>query len=239
VLLGDSHANHLAEPLEQFALQRGANFDVIAKNACLPLLLTGQRDDHGFCDPVCKQIKFHGAEFVIMDARWNFYLGLPASDPIDLSDLLLPRPLSDGPQDPYQVLERGLEATITEAIGSGVTRILLIASLPEFPWYPPHCVMTSIRAGAEFCAISRQNVENRRGRTVMLLQQVAARHHEIKMIDPIDLFCTTSQCRPNDGRKLYFSDTNHLSQAGIDTLETAFHPQFLWALTGSAMEGRR
>jgi SGNH domain-containing protein len=93
--------------------------------------------------------------------------------------------------------------------------------------------MTSIRAGAEFCAISRQNVENRRGRTVMLLQQVAARHPQVKMIDPIDLFCTASACRPNDGRKLYFSDTNHLSQAGIDELENAFRPQFLWALTGA------
>jgi peptidoglycan/LPS O-acetylase OafA/YrhL len=135
LLLGDSHANHLAEPLEEFALQRGANFDVIAKNACLPLLLTGQRDGGGVCDPIYDRIKFNDAEFLVIVARWNFYLGLPASDPIDHSDLLRPRPLSGGPQDPYQVLERGLEATITEAIHSGVSRILLIAPLPEFPWY--------------------------------------------------------------------------------------------------------
>jgi hypothetical protein len=171
------------------------------------LLLTGQRDGRGICDPIYDRIKFDDAEFAIFVARWNFYLGLPASDPIDSSDLLLPRPLSSGTQDPYQVLDRGLEATITAAIRAGVSRILLVAPLPEFPWYPAHCVMTSIRAGKDFCAIPRQTVENRRRQTVMLLQQLADRHSQVRLIDPIDLFCTATECRPDDGRKLYFSDT--------------------------------
>jgi len=68
---------------------------------------------------------------------------------------------------------------------------------------------------------------------MVVLQQVADRHKAIRIIDPIDLFCTQTDCRPNDGRKLYFSDQTHLSPAGIDYLERAFRQQFLWVLTGS------
>jgi peptidoglycan/LPS O-acetylase OafA/YrhL len=237
ILLGDSHANHITEPLRQFALREGSSVSVIAKNACLPLLLTGQRDDHGFCDSVYGQIKFKNAEFLIVVARWNFYLGLPSSDPFDPSDSLVSRPPSTGFQNPYEVLENGLEATIEEAIRSGVSRILIIAPPPEFPWYAPYCVMRSIRVGSDFCVIPRLKVDDRRKGTMIVLQHISDRHKEVRIIDPLDLFCTAGECRPNDGRKLYFSDTNHLSQAGIDYLEKVFKSEFLWALTGSSNQG--
>ena len=71
---------------------------------------------------------------------------------------------------------------------------------------------------------------------MVVLQQVADRYKAITIIDPIDLFCTQTECRPNDGRKLYFVDQTHLSRAGIDYLEQAFRQQFLWVLTGSASD---
>jgi hypothetical protein len=146
----------------------------------------------------------------------------------------LARPSSNRLDNPYDVLERGLDATVVEAMRRGVSRILLIAPPPEFPWYAPHCVMQSIRAGMDFCTIARKRVEDRRRETMVVLRQVADRYKAIRILDPIDLFCTQTDCRPNDGRKLYFNDQTHLSPAGIDYLERAFRQQFLWVLTGSA-----
>ena len=142
---------------------------------------------------------------------------------------LAARPSSNRLDNPYDVLERGLDATVVEAMRNGVSRILLIAPPPEFLWYAPYCVMQSIRAHVDFCTIARERVEDRRRRTMVVLQEVADRYKAIRIIDPIDLFCTQTECRPNDGRKLYFNDTAHLSPAGIDYLERAFRQQFLWA----------
>jgi peptidoglycan/LPS O-acetylase OafA/YrhL len=234
ILLGDSYADVLEEPLEQFALQEGANLRKIGHGGCLPLLLIRQRDDPYMCSAAYNQIEFKNAEFVIFAARWNAYLGLPTPDPFSSFDLILARPSSNRLDNPYHVLERGLDATVLEAMRNGVSRILLIAPPPEFPWYAPYCVMQSIRARMDFCTIARKRVEDRRRRTMVVLQQVADRYKAIRIIDPIDLFCTQTECRPNDGRKLYFGDTTHLSPAGIDYLERAFRQQFLWVLTGSA-----
>jgi peptidoglycan/LPS O-acetylase OafA/YrhL len=236
LLLGDSHANPLKEPLQQFALREGANLRKIGHGGCLPLLLIRQRDNHDKCDPVYNQIEFKNAEFVIFAVRWNYYLGLPPSDSIDRSDLLLARPSSNRLDNPYDVLERALDATVVEAMRNGVSRILLIAPVPEFPWYAPYCVMQSIRAHMDFCTIARKRVEDRRRRTMVVLQQVADRYKAIRIIDPIDLFCTRTECRPNDGRTLFFFDANHLSPAGIDYLKQAFRQQFIWVLTGSASD---
>jgi hypothetical protein len=54
------------------------------------------------------------------------------------------------------------------------------------------------------------------------------------LIDPIDLFCSATECRPNTGRMLYFADTTHFSTAGSERLYTANENDFLWALTGDA-----
>jgi peptidoglycan/LPS O-acetylase OafA/YrhL len=234
ILLGDSHAGVLEEPLEQFALREGANLRKIGHDGCLPLLLIRQRDDTYTCGPVYNQIEFKNAEFVIFAARWNGYLGLPPPYPFGRDDLLLAQRSSNRLDNPYDVLERGLDATVVEAMRNGVSRILFIAPLPEFPWPASYCVMQSIRAHVDFCTIARKSVEDRRRRTMVVLQQVADRYKTIRIIDPIDLFCTQTECRPNDGRKLYFFDWTHLSPAGTDYLERAFRQQFLWVLTGSA-----
>ena len=108
ILLGDSHANSLEEPLEQFALREGANLRKIRRGGCLPLLLIRQRDDHDGCGSVYNQIEFKNAEFVIFAVRWNSYLGLPTPDPFSSFDLILARPSSNRLDNPYDVLEEVL-----------------------------------------------------------------------------------------------------------------------------------
>ena len=65
-----------------------------------------------------------------------------------------------------------------------------------------------------------------------VLRQAAAPFENVRLIDPINLFCTATECRPNKGVELFFFDTSHLSSAGAERLYQGYERDFLWALTG-------
>ena len=181
-------------------------------------------------------MQFGNAEFAIVFARWNYFLGLPASDPYYPSARLLPTDGSGNNANPYDVFETGLTAEFAEIKKSGVQRVLVIGPAPEFPWDAPYCVMRSIRIAVDSCSIARNPVDARRKRTLEVLGRVIGKFTDVRLIDPIDLFCTEKEkvCSPHSGRTLYFSDTNHLSTAGIERLYKAYEHDFLWAMTGNA-----
>ncbi|HZQ12526.1 MAG TPA: acyltransferase family protein [Pseudolabrys sp.] len=236
VLLGDSHAIVITKPLQDYARRAGAVVSAITRAGCPPILNAEVKDDRGriasYCDPFFQKIAFQGDEFAIITARWNFYLGLPPSDPLYASDTLVAAGAADGAQDPYQIMAKGLAAAVGRAKQAGVRRILVIGPLPEFPWHAPYCVMRSIRLGIDICSIPRANVEARRAKTISTLRGVLDHADGVRFVDPIDLFCTRTECRPNDGAELFFSDMSHLSTAGTARLYGTFAHDFLWALTG-------
>ncbi len=236
VLLGDSHAMVIAKPFQEYAREAGANLRTKARAGCPQLLNVAVKNPDGriasYCDPQFEQLSFQGDEFAVISVRWNYYLGLPQSDPYYRSAVLVDAQATNATNDPYAMLAKGLSGTIASAKRAGVQRILIIGPLPEFPWYPPYCVMRSVRLGFDICSISRSAVEARRKKTMMVLRRVAATHDDVRMIDPVDLFCTDTVCRPNDELLLYYFDLTHLSPAGAERLYTSYQREFLWALTG-------
>jgi hypothetical protein len=175
---------------------------------------------------------FDGADFMIIIARWNFYLGLPPSDPFYRSSTLVDDQPADRPADPYELMARGLAAAIVKAKRVGVRRVLVIGPFPEFPVHPSYCLMRAIRVGIDGCAIGRVVIEARRARTMQTLHRATAGIEGVRVIDPINLFCTERECQPHEGRTLYFSDSNHLSTAGAARFYQAYEDDFLWALVG-------
>ena len=236
ILLGDSHAIVLDAPFKEYARSAGSSLTVIARAGCPPLLDTAVSDDRGkptfFCLPFFQKMNFHGAEFVIIVARWNFYLGLPPSDPFYRSYVLVDKQATSEPTSSYELLTKGLAATISEAKRSGVRRILIVGPMPEFPWYAPYCVMREIRVGIDACTIARAAVDARRERTMAALRRAISGIEGVRLIDPIGVFFTATVCRPNKDRTLYFSDTSHLSTAGAERFYKSFAGDFLWVLTG-------
>lgn len=238
VLLGDSHAAVVASQVADRARQAGAQTKVIVRAGCPPLLQTAVTDRRGeprtYCPEFFRRIAFPDAEFLILAARWNFYLGLPPSDSFRNTSILVHEEGTAPLASPYDVMARGLALTIAEARRSGVQRILIVAPLPEFPVHSPYCLLRSIRVGIDSCAISRGPVDARRARTMEILRRIAAASEGIKVLDPIDLFCSENECRPNEGRTLNFFDSNHLSATGFARLYKAYEKDFLWVLTGDA-----
>jgi hypothetical protein len=121
---------------------------------------------------------------------------------------------------------------IATAKKEGVRRILVIGPVPEFFVPPLNCLMRAIRVGINICAERRATIDERRAKTMQTLHEVTSRFEGVRLIDPINVFCTTTECRPFEGRTLYFSDTNHLSPAGVDRFYRAFQNDFNWVMTG-------
>jgi peptidoglycan/LPS O-acetylase OafA/YrhL len=236
VLLGDSEATVIYPQFQEYAGKIGSDLTITARAGCPPLLKIAVKGTAGtiasYCEPFFHSISFQGAEFAIIIARWNLYLGLPQSDPFYRSSVLVDAQAMNDPKDPYEVFATGLAATISEAQRAGVQRILIVGPLPEFPRSAPYCVMRSIRARVDLCSIPRTEVDARREHTMTILRQAAASSSTIRLINPIDLFCTPTECRPNNGTRLFFSDTTHLSSAGTERLFRRYEGEFLWALTG-------
>ena len=230
VLMGDSHALVIEQSFKEYARRAGASLTSVFDVGCPPFkaaVKDGRGRPAGRCDSFDPK-PFQGAEFAIIATRWNFYLGLPQSDPFHRSFLLI----DQTKKDPYEILAAGLVATLSDAKRAGVRRILVIAPLPEFPWYSPACVVKAMRVGSDTCSILRAKVDARRERTMTVLRQAAAPFENVRLIDPINLFCTATECRPNKGVELYFFDTSHLSSAGAERLYQGYERDFLWALTG-------
>jgi peptidoglycan/LPS O-acetylase OafA/YrhL len=236
LLLGDSHAAMLMPLFQENASEAGSALAVAWAAACPPLLGIGVGNFQGYPDPSCREflqkLSFDGDEFVIIASRWNYYLGLPPSDPFYPSYDLMDNWESAPSKNPYLLLAKGLAATISKAKHSGVRRILVVGPLPEYPWQPPYCAKRSILIGVDKCTIARAKVDARRTRTMVIFRRVIAGVEGIRLIDPINLFCTESKCRPNKGRLLYFRDVTHLSPAGIELLYKTYEKDFQWALTG-------
>ena len=230
VLMGDSHALVIEPSFKEYARRAGASLTSVLDVGCPPFK-AAVKDGRGRPAARCDSFDpkpFQGAEFAIITTRWNFYLGLPQSDPFHRSFLLI----DQTKKDPYEILAAGLVATLSDAKRAGVRRILVIAPLPEFPWYSPACVVKAIRVGSDTCSILRAKVDARRERTMTVLRQAAAPFENVRLIDPINLFCTATECRPNKGVELFFFDTSHLSSAGAERLYQGYERDFLWALTG-------
>ena len=230
VLMGDSHALVIEQSFKEYARRAGASLTSVFDVGCPPFK-AAVKDGRGRPAARCDSFDpkpLQGAEFAIITTRWNFYLGLPQSDPFHRSFLLI----DQTKKDPYEILAAGLVATLSDAKRAGVRRILVIAPLPEFPWYSPACVVKAIRVGSDTCSILRAKVDARRERTMTVLRQAAAPFENVRLIDPINLFCTATECRPNKGVELFFFDTSHLSSAGAERLYQGYERDFLWALTG-------
>lgn len=243
VLLGDSHAIALGARFQEFARRVGSSLTLTVHNGCPPLLHTDiivPPDERvKDCAALYEGIDFSGSEFVILAARWNFYLGLPWSDPYYRTYELADERIGVAAAAPAELLRRGLTAIVAKAKREGVHRILILGPLPEFPAHAPDCLVRMIWTGIDGCSMDRAPVDVRRRLAMEVLRRTAGEVEGVRLIDPIDVFCTATTCRPYSGRILYFSDSNHLSPAGIELLYRTFDAEIQWVMAGKQPQSVR
>jgi hypothetical protein len=234
-LVGDSQADMLSESLVERARRAGAALEVTMYGGCPPILHVTILRNHRAqetCGELYRRLPLAGSEFLILAAVWDLYVTPPPPDrdfvPFGLADPRTGRPAAD----PYALLAGGLTAMIAEAKRAGVKRILVIGAFPRFPTRPPNCVLRAIRLGVDRCSPSRASVDARLARTRETLRRVTAGVDGVRLIDPIDVFCTPSVCRPYEDHTVYFKDIIHLDPAGAERFFRAFRDDIRWALVG-------
>jgi hypothetical protein len=135
--------------------------------------------------------------------------------------------------------ERQLAREFTAYTAGGARRLLVIGPVPEFNYRIVSCVLRADLYGMsrDFCSLPRSRIEARRKKTMEILRRVTSGSPNIRLVDPIDLFCGKATCRPYVGRSILFKDSNHLSRFGADWFFEALRQYFLWAFGGAKLPG--
>jgi SGNH domain (fused to AT3 domains) len=131
-----------------------------------------------------------------------------------------------GPGPPASVLRQSppIHTDLPAVLGAAS---IIVGCLPD-----PHNMLRMIRLGIDRCSATRAAVDARLAETRDTLRRVTAGVEGVRLADPIDVFCTSTMCRPYDGDTVYFKDTIHLSPAGAQRCYRAFDDDIRWALAG-------
>jgi hypothetical protein len=238
LLVGDSHARESYPVLAAAAGRAGVQLVTMPMPGCPPLfgldvLFAGQPQG---CTTIWRQdletldARHARFDFAIVQATWSIYLGAENGHrPPRL--LVLPGQAVAEP-DQYAALRDGLLQTVSALRRMGVRRVLLVAPAPQYMLTIPECILRAkgMGLGPDTCARPRSEVEPQRLRTLSALGEVARRQSGVRVIDPFEVLCDATACRPHlDGMPLYVDD-NHLSQAGIARLFRHYRQDLQWVL---------
>ena len=115
----------------------------------------------------------------------------------------------------------GLELSV-EALEKAGKRIVIVVDIPELPFFPKKCVPRPFAGEPDNCVIPKLEVGNRQRNFRALLDQIVSLHPEVKLFDPLDIFCDGDMCSAiKDGVVLY-NDLHHLSHRGSEIVGMKF-----------------
>jgi peptidoglycan/LPS O-acetylase OafA/YrhL len=236
VLWGDSHANHWFPLMRAASSELDMNVQEFTRAACPPLVGVMPYDE-GRIDHECEhfnqaavaeieRLAHAGLKGVVIASRWPAYLGRPSPDG-SLQARLSYGEVPLDPQASEDALRVGL-ANALERLERAGLRVLVVGSTPEFHYSVPQCLL---RRPLQECAMPRAAVDERRGRSMLVVASTVASNHA-HMFDPLHFFCDAAYCYPTRGHTVMFSDPQHLTAAGAPLLEPELVGDLRWLLRG-------
>ena len=221
LVLGDSHADAIYGVLAKDFGDRGAPAALVSKGGCDPVAFAegqAQGKEAKGCDGFgaffdrMTTVRAGALRFAVVVSRWNFY---PRHGRKDAD-------FEAGFRDMLALLERTFD------------RVVVVGPVPEFTYDGISCVALADRygMGRQKCDVPRKSVDRRRAPQVEAMAKVVAEFPGVRYVDPIDLFCDATACRPYAGELVYFADTNHLTPAGAEVIGKRFAADFVWAANG-------
>ena len=237
MLLGDSHALMLKPVAEWSAKAVGKTAVVLGLTTCPPLQgVDVAYFSRNICarsnDEILEWVRWspqaHSVVGAVLGARWSFYneRDTPAGDAV------LPRLFwteANGRRRDYStIVGDGLTDLIT-TLGPS-RRVLIVGPTPELKHPIENCLQRAQLTGQskESCAIKRNDVELRHRQTWQVLRGAAAKFPNVRLIDPVDVFCDRDTCWPYGPKGLYYVDKDHLSTLATEMLYRHFERDFRW-----------
>jgi peptidoglycan/LPS O-acetylase OafA/YrhL len=210
ILVGDSHATVLWGTFAKRFDEIGARLVSLARGGCDPLGLSPPQRDKNRRDDCARLMapyerlvtRKEPISFVVISGFWSN---------ADAPARLLPGMISEF--DPAR------------------TRILLIGPVPYFPKPGLQCVVLSDRyaENRNRCSETRSEVDASTAAAIEVLRSMPRKFPNVRYINPIDIFCDQTVCRPYQTNEVFYLDSHHLSPAGADKVFDYFEKDFLWA----------
>ena len=233
MLLGDSHADHLArgimKELDDKVAYRGAN-------GCIPFFNV-DRYDNRFKPGNCRNsMNSSLSEFeknkemtgIILASMGPVYLTGEAFKGMDgLRVEGLGVTLSTHPEitDRWEIYTRGLRYTL-ERLTAQNKKILFVFDIPELGFDPRVCVANRrfLTPTKEVCAVSRVDYDQRTSRYRTLVYSVLKDFPKVKFYDPTNDFCDENYCYAFKEGKMLYRDVDHLSNDGSEFVSERMAP---------------
>lgn len=233
LIWGDSHAAHWFDGMA-YAVP-GSNWVLAANAACPPLLGINFEGKVLHCSERNARILAYVMEHPeIHTVVLSFFSGY-FNDKSFAGDHVLN---GDGPEifhmsiperegsSRLDVLEAGLGNTV-DALLAANRRVLIIADVPELPFFPKDCLVRPLRpVQRSSCAVAQTEVSVRQQHVREKLAEVMSSRPSVRLLDPLPGLCREGQCLAiNEGVMLY-RDSHHLSVRGSVREAMAFAQQF-------------
>jgi hypothetical protein len=237
MLLGDSHALMLKPAAQWSAKAVGKTAVVLGLTTCPPLQgVDVAYFSRNICfrsnDEILEWVRWspqaHSIVGTMLAARWSFYndQDTPADDAV--LPWLFWTEANGRRRDFATIVGDGLTDLIT-TLGPG-RRVLIVGPTPELKHPIENCLQRAQLTGQpkESCAIKRSDVELRHRQTWQVLRGAAAKFPNVRLIDPVDVFCDRDICWPFGPKGLYYVDKDHLSGLATEMLYRHFERDFRW-----------
>ena len=221
VLLGDSHAGHLAAALDAHLRDKGQAALAYTRSWCVPLPGFGTSapgrgtDCPAFMSAAFDRLRAAPPDLVILAAQWASYAqgGRPG----------VPR-VRYAMAGSGAGMDAAVLALAAELKGIGA-RVIVVGATPEFPTSVPDALMRHAQLTDKILPLrTALDGDRRQAQVRAALAPLAAQRH-VTLLPTRDLFCKANLCRVADpeGRP-FFRDSNHLTDLGAQAVIARLAP---------------
>ena len=228
MVIGDSHAGHLASGLHDLFASSPTNVAVLLHAGCFPVFST--KTDRG--DPfTCPDQAIDRALKTAISSTETRVVVLAGYANSHILGARFPDPPSISPAsilDNAKALERALDATLVE-LERVHKRVVFVVDVPEIEKEPRICLDRGLPLVEHRCSIdiARSRVEERSRYTLDVIRRLAAAHPLVRFVSGIDILCDQSTCRGSEAGTLLYASRDHLTPAGsrrvVQGLQGALH----------------
>jgi peptidoglycan/LPS O-acetylase OafA/YrhL len=218
-LIGDSHADDKFLGIAQADM--GRNWMFIGHNSCPPVYGISVEGSVKDCQQKTEKIinwlaKSNEIETVALSFYGNYFLTTAyVADHIRVNR---------GPQTVKITSSEIKSATRTQIFYNGLhnaiklleesgKRVVLMIDVPELPFFPRDCLRNPLKKG---CQLTRHDVDLRQSEQREIVSKLQEFHPTLIVYDPIKLFCSTEFCGFQDGERILYRDSHHLTVIGGD-----------------------
>ena len=224
VVIGDSHAGHLASGIKSLNSLKSTNIAVMLYAGCFPSLpvnVNGKEfltcPDNLISDAIDYAIKTESIKAIVLSG----YAALK----IQIDRLHEKQNLPDTQvRHNYEILRAGLFKTLG-TLSKSQKKVIFVVDNPELIGDPKSCTRRSHNSQCDL-RISRQSYLKRNDLYLALIEELKVKFPSVHFTNSIDFFCDTEFCYGGDSDGLWYATRDHLTTHGSRSFVRSFEELF-------------